>query len=81
MCFISTPIQCMWRTKKKTIAFNFKLHKYEEKKVFHKIENFYLEIIKLCLVIVFIFYFQKLIFENTKKKQFSCISEIKNMFG
>ena len=36
---------------------------------------------RLCLVIVFVFYFQKLVFENIKKKQFSCIFEIKNMFG
>ena len=35
----------------------------------------------LCLVIVFVFYFQKLVFGNIKKKQFSCIFEIKNMFG
>ena len=37
--------------------------------------------IRLCLVTVFVFYFQKLFFGNTKKKQFSCIFEIKNMFG
>ena len=36
---------------------------------------------RLCLVTVFVFYFQKLIFGNLKKKQFSCIFEIKNMFG
>ena len=36
---------------------------------------------RLCLVTVFVFYFQKLVFENIKKKQFSCIFEIKNMFG
>ena len=35
----------------------------------------------LCLVIVFVFYFQKLVFGNIKKKQFSCIFEMKNMFG
>ena len=35
----------------------------------------------LCLVIVFVFYFQKLVFGNIKKKQFSCIFEIKNIFG
>lgn len=34
-----------------------------------------------CLVTIFIFYFQKLVFGNMKKKQFSCIFEIKNMFG
>ena len=34
----------------------------------------------LCLVIVFVFYFQKLVFGNIKKKQFSCIFEMKNMF-
>ena len=33
------------------------------------------------LVTVFIFYFQKLVFGNIKKKQFSCIFEIKNMFS
>ena len=37
--------------------------------------------LRLCLVTVFVFYFQKLAFENIKKKQFSCIFEIKNMFG
>ena len=36
---------------------------------------------RLCLVTVFVFYFQKLVFENIKKKQFSCIFEIKNIFG
>ena len=36
---------------------------------------------RLCLVTVFVFYFQKLVFGNIKKKQFSCIFEIKNMFG
>ena len=35
----------------------------------------------LSLVIVFVLYFQKLVFGNIKKKQFSCISEIKNLFG
>ena len=39
------------------------------------------ERIRICLVIVFVFYFQKLVFENIKKKQFSYIFEIKNMFG
>ena len=34
-----------------------------------------------CLLTVFVFYFQKLVFENIKKKKFSCIFEIKNMFG
>ena len=29
----------------------------------------------------FILYFQKLVFGNIKKKQFSCIFEIKNIFG
>ena len=29
----------------------------------------------------FFFYFQKLVFWNIKKKQFSCIFKIKNMFG
>ena len=36
---------------------------------------------RLCLVTIFVFYFQKKFFENIKKKQFSCIFEIKNMFG
>ena len=35
----------------------------------------------LYLVIVFVFYFQKLVLGNIKKKQFSYIFEIKNMFG
>ena len=33
------------------------------------------------LVTVFVFYFQKIVFENIIKKKFSCIFEIKNMFG
>ena len=33
--------------------------------------------IRLCLVTVFVFYFQKIVFGNIKKKQFSCIFEIK----
>ena len=37
--------------------------------------------LRLYLVTVFVFYFQKHIFGNIKKKQFSCIFEIKNMFG
>ena len=37
--------------------------------------------LRLCLVTVFVFYFQKLVFGNIKKKQFSYIFEIKNMFG
>ena len=47
-----------------------KVRKLENKKKF-----------RLCLVTVFIFYFQKLVFGNIKKKQFSCIFEIKNMFS
>ena len=35
--------------------------------------------LRLCLVTIFVFYFQKLVFENIKKKQFSFIFEIKNM--
>ena len=31
------------------------------------------------MVTIFVFYFQKLVFENIKKKQFSCIFEIKNV--
>ena len=38
------------------------------------------ENLRLCLVTVFVFYFQKLVFENIKKKQFSCIFELK-MWG
>ena len=37
--------------------------------------------LRLCLVTVFVFYFQNLVFWNIKKKQFSYIFEIKNMFG
>ena len=37
--------------------------------------------VRLCLVIAFVFYFQKIAFENIKKKQFSCIFKIKNIFG
>ena len=38
--------------------------------------------LRLCLVIVTVFYFQKLVLGNIKKKkQFSCIFELKNMFG
>ena len=36
---------------------------------------------RLCLVTVFVFYFQKIVFGNIKKKQFSYIFKIKNMFG
>ena len=36
--------------------------------------------IKLCLVTIFVFYFQKLVFGNMKKKKISCIFEIKNMW-
>ena len=38
---------------------------------------------RLYLAKVFVFYFQKLVFGNIKKKQFSCIFEIKtsNIFG
>ena len=42
---------------------------------------FLVEKVRLCLVIVFVFYFQKLVFGNIKKKKFYCIFEIKNMFG
>ena len=34
-----------------------------------------------CLITVFVFYFQKFVFGNIKKNQFSCIFEIKNMFN
>ena len=40
-----------------------------------------IERIRLCLITIFIFYFQKLVFWNIKTKQFSCIFEIKNIFG
>ena len=43
--------------------------------------DFHFKNIRLCLVTIFVFYFQKLVFGNIKKKQFSCIFEIKNMFG
>ena len=49
-----------------------------------KIQHFFklkFRLLRLCSIIVFVFYFQKLIFGNIKKKQFSCIFEIKNMFG
>ena len=46
------------------------MEKWEDRKKF-----------RLCLVTVFVFYFQKLVFGNIKKKQISCIFEIKNMFG
>ena len=35
--------------------------------------------IRLCLVIDFIFYFQKLVFRNIKKKKFPYIFETKNI--
>ena len=38
-----------------------------------KYKGFYYEKLRLCLVTVFVFYFQNLVFENKKKKQFSCI--------
>ena len=37
--------------------------------------------LRLYFVTVFVFYFQKLVFGNIKKKLFSCIFEIKNMLG
>ena len=37
--------------------------------------------LKLCLVKIFIFCLQKLIFKNKNEKQFSYIVEIKHMFG
>ena len=37
------------------------------------------KIIRLCLVIDFIFYFQKLVFRNIKKKKFPYIFETKNI--
>ena len=37
--------------------------------------------IRLYLITVFCFYFQKLVFGNIKKKQIFCIFEIKNVFG
>ena len=48
----------------------------EQKEKLDHIENVW-----ICLVTVFVFYFQKLVFGNIKKKRFSCIFEIKNMFG
>ena len=45
------------------------------------VKKYFLKKLRLCLVTVFVFYFQKLVFGNIKKKQFSCIFEIKNMFG
>ena len=47
--------------------------------------KFILTIITIFLIkkalIVFVFYFQKLVFGSIKKKKISCIFEIKNMFG
>ena len=58
--------------------FNFPLKKKEKEKEKKKI----LKSFRLCLVTVFVFYFQKLVLGNIKKKkQFSCIFEIKNIFG
>ena len=37
--------------------------------------------VRLYSVAVFVIYFQKLVFGNIKKKEFSCIFETKNMFG
>ena len=60
----------------------------EQKEKLDHIENVWIprkvdhsENVRLCLVTVFVFYFQKLVFGNIKKKRFSCIFEIKNMFG
>ena len=59
--------------------FNFPLKKKEKEKEKKKI----LKSFMLCLVTVFVLYFQKLVLGNIKKKkkQFSCIFEIKNIFG
>ena len=43
--------------------------------------NFIIYYLRLCLVTFFIYYFQKLVSGNIKKKQFSYIFEIKNIFG
>ena len=45
------------------------------------VSNVFRSSFRLCLVIIFVFYFQKLVLENIKKKQFSSLFEIKNMFG
>ena len=45
------------------------------------VKKCFLKKLRLCLVTIFVFYFQKLVFGNIKEKQFSCIFEIKNMFG
>ena len=65
------------------MIYNGKLYKIK-KNIYDRISNkiwIFKKILRLCLVIVFVFYFQKLVFGNIKKKQFSCIFEIKNMFG
>ena len=49
--------------------------------LFFKVSRVFWSLFRLCLVTVFVFYFQKLVFGNIKKKQFSHIFEIKNMFG
>ena len=55
----------------------------KKKKKIHPIAKFhtFMSKLRLCLVTVFVFYFEKLVFGNIKKKQFSSIFEIKNMFG
>ena len=44
-------------------------------------ENFPIILMDGGIQTIFVFYFQKLVFGNIKKKQFYFIFEIKNMFG
>ena len=85
-CFLFSKT-CFGKCKEKTIFLYFWnqkhvwLVKIKKKIVFLKKKIPINEGVMLCLVTVFVFYFQKLVLENLKKKQFSCIFDIINMFG
>ena len=76
------------RTKKEGGQEPFRLHYHQEgirpilrKETSHERSTSEPQSFKLYLITVFVFYFQKLVFGNIKKKKISCIFEIKNMFG
>ena len=56
---------------------NEKVHFQKAECLVKTVKKCFLKKLRLCLVTVFVFYFQKLVFDNVKKKQFSCIFDIK----
>ena len=83
MVLISVFYSCLFRYYSTTLCSStlgfFFFFFFGEKKKKRKKPEISLQRIRLCLVTVFVFYFQKLIFGNIKKK-ISYIFEIKNMF-